>query len=138
MSDTAGSPAYLGSCLCGGVRYAIHAEIQAVTHCHCQMCRKAHGAAFATYVSVPAVAHAFTEGGSLLRSYRSSPDVTRTFCAGCGSPLAWQRHVGEFSAWLSFPLGTLDSAYLPRTQKHVHADAKAPWHVIGDDGPRRP
>ncbi|HCA63195.1 MAG TPA: GFA family protein, partial [Pseudomonas sp.] len=43
---------HTGSCLCGVVRYRIDAPIDALTHCHCKMCRKAHGAAFATYASV--------------------------------------------------------------------------------------
>ena len=38
-----------GSCLCGTVRYEIRGPVGRVSHCHCAMCRKAHGAAFATY-----------------------------------------------------------------------------------------
>ena len=36
-----------GSCLCGGIRYEIDAELGPVTNCHCSQCRKAAGAAFA-------------------------------------------------------------------------------------------
>ena len=35
-----------GSCLCGGVRYEIDAELQSVSYCHCSQCRKASGAAY--------------------------------------------------------------------------------------------
>jgi hypothetical protein len=38
-----------GRCLCGRVRYEIPGEIYSVVHCHCSMCRKHHGAAFATW-----------------------------------------------------------------------------------------
>lgn len=130
-----GAPPHHGSCLCGGVRYEIRAEIKGVSHCHCQMCRKAHGAAFATYGSVLRESHAFVEGASLLRSYQSSPGVTRMFCAVCGSPLAWRRE-GEFSGWISIPLGTLDSACVPKKHKHIHVASKAPWHVIADGWPQ--
>lgn len=43
-----------GSCLCGEVRYEIAGDIKYVRHCHCSMCRKAHGAAFGSYAKVPA------------------------------------------------------------------------------------
>ena len=44
-----------GSCLCGGIRYEIDADLGPVTNCHCSQCRKAAGAAFASNASVPAV-----------------------------------------------------------------------------------
>lgn len=129
------SPVYRGSCLCGNVRYEVASEIEAVSHCHCSMCRKAHGAAFGTYGSVRLQKHAFTEGAALIREYRSSEAVTRMFCSVCGSPLAWHSE-GEFSAWISFPLSTLDTACIPSKQRHIHVASKAPWHVICDGWPQ--
>ena len=43
-----------GSCLCGGVRYAIDGELGAVTNCHCSLCRKMSGSAFASGAVDPA------------------------------------------------------------------------------------
>lgn len=129
------NPLYRGSCLCGSVQYEVTSEIGAVSHCHCSMCRKAHGAAFGTYARVRLQAHAFTQGAALVREYRSSTTATRLFCSVCGSPLAWHSE-GEFSAWLSFPLGTLDTAYLPPHQRHIHVASKAPWHIICDGWPQ--
>src|SRR5438094_273119 len=45
-------PTLTGGCLCGAVRYEIEGKLRHITHCHCGMCRKAHGAAFATYASL--------------------------------------------------------------------------------------
>ena len=42
-----------GSCLCGAVSFELNCELKSSTHCHCKMCQKQHGAAFATYASVP-------------------------------------------------------------------------------------
>ena len=39
----------IGSCLCGSVEYEISGDI---VHCHCETCRKAHGAAFSSVASV--------------------------------------------------------------------------------------
>lgn len=121
--------------MCGAVQYAVTAEIKAVSHCQCTMCRKAHGAAFGTYGSVPRQHHAFTQGAEQVRVYPSSQGVTRSFCAACGSPLAWRRG-GEFSEWISIPLGTLDTPFVPAKQKHIHVASGAPWHAICDGWPQ--
>ena len=53
---------YKGSCLCGEVKYRILSEPAKVSHCHCTMCQKQHGAAFATYASVKKEALEYTQG----------------------------------------------------------------------------
>jgi hypothetical protein len=42
-----------GACLCGKVRYAMAGPFTAMSHCHCSMCRKHHGSAFATFAIAP-------------------------------------------------------------------------------------
>jgi len=96
------------------------------------MCRKAHGAAFGTYGSVPKGDFAFTAGEELVRSRDSSPGVARTFCSVCGSPLTWHSIHGDAAAWMSFSLGTLDTPFAPPKQRHIHLDSAAPWHLTGD------
>jgi hypothetical protein len=38
-----------GSCLCGAVHYEFSGSLNFMGHRHCSMCRKSHGAAFATW-----------------------------------------------------------------------------------------
>lgn len=76
-----------GSCLCGSVRYEIRGAVGRAVHCHCSMCRKAHGAAFATYGRVERSDFTLVSGAGDIASYSSSPGVTRTFCKRCGSNL---------------------------------------------------
>lgn len=128
-------PPYRGSCLCGSVRFEVTSAIESVSHCHCSKCRKAHGAAFATYGSVRREAFRFTSGEASLRDYRSSKSVTRTFCPACGSPLTW-RSDDEFADWISFPLGALDTPYIPPGQRHIHVASRAPWYAITDRWPQ--
>ena len=52
-------------------------------HCHCSMCRRAHGAAFATYVGVDAEEFRWTSGENLVTNF----DAGRCFCCKCGSTL---------------------------------------------------
>ena len=37
-----------GRCSCGEVRYELEGDLGPLVNCHCQYCRRAHGAAFAT------------------------------------------------------------------------------------------
>ncbi len=40
-----------GGCLCGRVRYEVAGPLANADHCHCSMCRRQHGAAFAAISS---------------------------------------------------------------------------------------
>ena len=42
-----------GRCLCGALRYQIDGPFVDMVHCHCSMCRKHHGAPFATWAVAP-------------------------------------------------------------------------------------
>ena len=72
-----------GSCLCGTVAWRATAPLENMSHCHCAMCRKAHGAAFATYASVSRDAFEWLSGAGEAASYESSPGFHRAFCRHC-------------------------------------------------------
>lgn len=122
-----------GSCLCGAVKYRIDHEVREVTHCHCSMCRKAHGAAFASYAGVPLEAFHLTEGADLVVRYPSSPGVTRTFCGCCGSTLQF---IDERFGEIGVAAGTLDSPLGEVRQAHIFVDSRADWYRIQDDLPQ--
>ena len=124
-----------GSCLCGAVAYAIDVAPVDVSHCHCSMCRKAHGAAFATFATVPAENHRFTRGREHVRCHRSSETVERCFCSRCGSPVAWLDSV-RFPGVISFPLAGLDGSVRAPSQHHIFVASKASWYDILDDWPQ--
>ncbi|WP_192551936.1 GFA family protein [Pseudomonas sp. IzPS59] len=123
------SEVYQGSCLCGAVGYELITSPKAVSHCHCSQCRKGHGAAFASYGSVPQSTLRILRGSASIKSYVSSESVLREFCSECGSTLFWSRSQDEFADWVSIALGTLDTPFLPEKQKHVHTDSAAPWYM---------
>lgn len=124
-----------GSCLCGAVRYEIDAEIKRITHCHCSMCRKAHGAAFGSYGTVPRSGFRFIQGEDAVATYHSSSPVTRTFCRHCGSTLQWYSDAAH-PEWMSIALGTLDTSLEQPKQKHIFAGSKASWYQINDGLPQ--
>ncbi|MCY1265582.1 Glutathione-dependent formaldehyde-activating enzyme [compost metagenome] len=125
-----------GSCLCGAVAYRLSTPPKALSHCHCSQCRKGHGAAFASYASVPRDNLQLLRGADRLRSYRSSATVLRQFCGDCGSSLFWSDSAGDYSDWISIALGTLDSDFTAARQKHLHVASRACWYAIEDHWPQ--
>jgi hypothetical protein len=123
-----------GSCLCGAVRYEVRAPLGRVVHCHCSMCRKAHGAAFGSYSNVKEADFALLAGAAEISSYSSSPEVKRTFCRRCGSTL--QFISGKRPGSFSLALGTLDDDPGLKTGLHIFVGSKAPWLDIADGLPQ--
>jgi hypothetical protein len=123
-----------GGCLCGSVRYEVRGAVGRVSHCHCSMCRKAHGAAFATYGRVQRSEFTLVSGAGDVASYSSSPGVTRTFCRQCGSNLQFISE--KRPTTLSLALGTLDDDPEVQGSLHIFVGSKAPWFEITDDLPQ--
>jgi len=116
-----------GSCLCATVKFAVDHPFDRMLHCHCSMCRKLHGAAFATYGIGPAQGLRWLEGEDAIRRYESSPGFIRAFCGHCGSALPGLR--GER---VIVPVANLDGDANVNPTCHIFAGSKAPWHSIGD------
>lgn len=77
----AGDSMQKGSCLCGGIVYELLSPLRAACHCHCTMCQKQHGAAFATYASVPRADLRYVCGENLLMSYTPPLRSCESFAA---------------------------------------------------------
>lgn len=123
-----------GACLCGTVRFTITPPTLFCAHCHCTQCRRAHGAAFVTWVGVLKEQFAITAGGDQLSQYRSSPQGTRSFCRVCGSSLffASLEHPDRVDVVLANLQGGVDRG----PEMHVFFDDRAPWVAVGDALPR--
>ena len=118
-----------GSCLCGAVRWRIDGPFTGMTHCHCSMCRKAHGAPFATYAAVDPESVTFLAGSDQTGVFESSPGAVRSFCSRCGS-------VVPVDGDPEVPVGGLDGDPGARPEAHIFASFQAPWHIIADGLPR--
>ncbi len=119
------------SCLCGSVRWEITAEPFNAFNCHCKLCRKAHGSAFATYWFVkPEQFHWLSDTDSILR-YRSSHLLVRSFCGHCGSVVPYPSEQG---AHFVVPGGCHDDG--KQSDCHIFVAHKAPWFEITGDLPR--
>lgn len=123
-----------GGCLCGGVRYEIDGAIGAPEHCHCSMCRKAHGAAFSTNAVIESAGLTILDKAGLLTEYESSPERRKCFCRRCGSQL-FIRRINRPDITV-VALGTLDDDPGSRPSRHVFTKSKATWYDLDDALPR--
>lgn len=111
-----------GSCLCGAVTWFVSGALTSLSHCHCQMCRKAHGAPFATFTSCPADQFQWTAGADNVAGYASSAELHRAFCKTCGSAVPGHHASGD-SVFL--PAGSFDDDAGLRGGEHIFVASKA-------------
>ncbi|MDI4650702.1 MULTISPECIES: GFA family protein [Pseudoalteromonas] len=73
---------YQGSCLCGKVKVTIAGGIDSIIHCHCSLCRKNSGTAYATNGFIQ------RDGLGITVSYWQSLDAIK----------AWKQNVEHLNA----------------------------------------
>jgi hypothetical protein len=110
------------------IRFEID-EVIAPSHCHCSICRKLTGSAFATYARVNSEHFRFVSGESLMADYESTPGSHRKFCRVCGSPVPGK---ASYLPTISVSAGLLDDDPGVRPKLHTFASSKAPWSDITD------
>ncbi len=98
------------------------------------MCRRAHGAAFVTWIGAPEDQFRLLTGQDVLARYESSVAAHRSFCSRCGSPLFFQseRWPGEVHVARASIPGDVEAP----VAAHVYWDDRAEWHTTSDDLPR--
>lgn len=121
-----------GSCLCGAVGYEVTAPFRFLGHCHCSMCRKSNGAAFATWCILQPGSFRWTSGEHFVQAYESSPGTSRCFCRQCGSALA-SAHDGLVGEVV---VASVDGDPGARPREHIFVGSKANWHEITDTLPQ--
>lgn len=126
---------YQGSCLCGQVRYAARQFEPNMAHCHCSMCRKFHGAVFASFGSVKREHFCWLQGETKLATYQAPNGTVRRFCKHCGSSLTFASSA-EAIEIIEIALGSLDTPLTQQPDAHIYVGSKANWTVIADGLPQ--
>lgn len=126
---------YRGSCLCGVVRFEVDEFLPQVAHCHCSMCRKFHGASYATIASVSRSKFRWVEGENALKGYTAENGTTRTFCSHCGSSLTFSSPRASEEV-VEIALGTVDGDVAVEPDAHIFVDSGANWTVLNDGLPQ--
>jgi len=120
-----------GGCLCGAVVFELKLPSKWCAHCHCSMCRKAHGAGYVTWVGVDSTHFTLKKGDHHLNWYFSSPGARRGFCSSCGSTMLFEseRWAGETHVSLACLDGPIDR----KPRANAFFDTHVGWMPI-DDG----
>jgi hypothetical protein len=119
-----------GGCLCGAVQFELDLPSKWCAHCHCSMCRRAHGAGYVTWVGFDSQHFRLVHGDHHLKWYLSSPGARRGFCSTCGSTMLFEseRWAGETHVALAAIDERIDRA--PRA--HAFYDAHVDWLPIDE------
>ena len=131
MPEPSPSSPVHGSCLCGGVRYAVSAPFLRANHCHCARCRKHSGAGASSQGRVPIEAFRLLAGEELIAVHVPPGGMSKAFCRVCGSSLfggSWPE-----GPEVSIRLGTLDDDPGIRPSFRNHVPDAAPWLPVPDD-----
>jgi len=107
-----------GGCQCGKVRMVAEGPPKRVANCHCSSCRKATGAAIATYADFDrTVVH--IDGD--VRAYASSSGVERLFCGECGTPIAYREKAADE---INLHIGAFDQPENFRPSEDAHQEER--------------
>ncbi len=81
-----------GQCLCGKVVLEIDVPARWAFHDHSAASRRAHGAAYATYVGSWRKRFRIVKGKTAISRYEDkATGLARSFCTQCGTPLFYER-----------------------------------------------
>ena len=81
-----------GQCLCRKVQVEIGIPARWAWHDHSGASRRAHGAAYATYVGSWRSRFRVTKGASAITRFEdATTGDARSFCARCGTPITYER-----------------------------------------------
>jgi len=125
---------YQGQCLCGEVQVQINGEISDIIHCHCSLCRKNSGTAYATNGFINADDFTIKSGEESLTRFSFKPGKNRHFCTKCGSPVYSSND--QDPARYRIRLGLLDSDIAERPTSHNFVSSKANWEDLDANLPR--
>ena len=123
------------ACLCGRVEFEVELPPERVGHCHCDQCRRAHGAGVWTWATFTVDRVRVVSGAADLQAFQSTTGATRQFCRVCGSTLTYEspRWPGVIDLSVANFLEPLDAA----PTHHSYADRSPVWCPILDDLPQR-
>lgn len=125
---------YSGQCLCGAVSFKIENGISDIIHCHCSLCRKNSGTAYATNGFVNTEDFHILSGQDNLSTFSFKPGRNRHFCKTCGSPIYSSNE--DDKSRIRIRLGAIDSEVTERPISHNFVTSKASWEDLDADLPR--
>lgn len=119
-----------GRCLCGAVTFEAGVPARWAWHDHSAASRRAHGAAYATYVGVYRSRFRFLGGEDCLSHYEDANGATRSFCNRCGSPVAYAR--AHAPTMINIPRALFTGGTGREPRYHIAIDELQEWAYLGE------
>lgn len=118
-------------CACGDVAVEITVPAQWAWHDHSAASRRAHGAAYATYVGSWKSRFAFVRGEDCLTRYEEpETGAARSFCARCGTPVLYERKRAANN--VNIPRALFTSGVGREPRYHLAIDQLQEWTYLGE------
>lgn len=121
-----------GGCFCGRVRYEAAGAPTHETSCHCSICRRASGAAFVTWFTVPRSSFRFVSGEPA--RFKSTAKAVRSFCPECGTQLTFEHE--DFADEIDVTTCSLDNPEALPPRDHTWTRSKLSWIELADALPQ--
>jgi hypothetical protein len=119
---------FTGGCLCGRIRYRATGKPTNETHCHCELCRRASGAAFVSWATFRSAAFDFAKGKPA--RFDSSEIAFRQFCPNCGTQLTCQFYNSPQT--IDVTLASLDDPGTITPVDHIWTKRQIAWIKLAD------
>ncbi len=113
-----------GGCHCGAVRYEVNGEPQHVALCHCSDCRKSAGAPMVAWAAFAEDEFTLLQGN--LTEFNSSGTAIRSFCAKCGTGIAY-RNAEYLPGVVDIQTATFDDPEAFPAQAHIQTAEQISW-----------
>lgn len=121
-----------GGCRCGAIRLRAVGGPSTVVNCYCVDCRRSSGAPVSLFAGYGIGQVEMNREAT--KVYASSPDVVRSFCAECGTPVSYEdrRLGGE----IYVHVGVFEDPEPFEPEAHSWVSQKPGWLAIQDDLPK--
>jgi hypothetical protein len=120
-----------GQCLCGTVQIEIDVPARWAWHDHSSATRRAHGAAYATYVGSWRSRFRVTKGLTKITRFQDEATGTaRSFCARCGTPLIYER--ARSAHMVNIPRALFSSRTGREPRYHIAIQELQDWTYLGE------
>ena len=121
----------MGRCLCGKVSFEIDVPARWAWHDHSASSRRAHGAAYATYVGSWRKRFRITGGETAIAHYENKVEKTvRSFCSHCGTPLTYTR--ARSPHMVNIPRALFSSRTGRQPLYHIAIEELQEWAYTGE------
>ena len=119
-----------GSCLCGAVTIEIVYPAFWAWHDHSTASRRAHGAAYATYVGCWRKNVRIAKGeANIARFEDAKTKNARSFCSSCGTPLIYER--GHSPHMINIPRALFAGRAGREPRYHLNIKEMQDWTYLG-------